>query len=783
MPSRVGIFIIHPPHARMRVSCLVSQSPHSHHHIGVVYRPEDPNGQIAITATLPIEAGAIGMNRSSACVQRLRRNLQRPWGCQSLQSFRYGCKYEAHLPSWTLRIQQFGTKDGSKGGGNNRGTSPHGKSQRVKKQSFAKKFLEPAARGELVKHQSGIPKLAARKTKGHTVKDDFPGKELDNVLESSMEFERSGNFNERRKGGSKANGAGGGASKRPGSIKQEELVALFQGPTEEDLNPDLKQGIKFVGENIAMQQGRFQKRRNFKKNEDRIEYDIWGERVFNDPWETDTIEFTYETPHTESLREAKQIVHPTNRVNPPKEFFETNKFQSFAYVTNVPRPTVDGVLGTYDTPSHRHAVAEVVADAFSVPTTHVFTANMTSAFVGFEGPEEAAEKYAASASKRIITCEKVEVTMYSADGASTEEKEFVTDSKSVIKIEHIPAGFKPGTLARYLHGVINASVDDILISSHTTALVRLSSEEEAKKVVDRGIIEHALNSLQRQILRVFPAKFETVHDKYGGVLRKTQMRKKTLNLLVSGDTPSNDFLMSHASVLHLSNVPISVSKEEISEKFQQFCVQKRDIEGSIEIVKSIDGYPNGRVYVGFDLALEGENAWKEIFANGQRIMLNEAGPAAVVRPVKEKVMIRGEKLGARSERSEEELVASLSEWKEWIDPTDMKELESFGVTIDVLEEAFNAARRNNPTFGVEDQAREGERMRPDKKPGQHFKEFVEMYVETLKELASTRENPGMKYEGLFLPGEDIDYDLFDIEEERLSKLQEEMESYRPEDSK
>ena len=196
-------------------------------------------------------------------------------------------------------------------------------------------------------------------------------------------------------------------------------------------------------------------------------------------------------------------------------------------------------------------------------------------------------------------------------------------------------------------------------------------------------------------------------------------------------------------------------------------------------MKSIDGYPSGRVYVGFDLAAEGEAAWKEIFANGQRVMLNESGPSAMVRPVKEKTMIRGSKIGARSERSQEELVASLSEWKKWIDPADMEQLESFGVTIDVLEEAFSAARLNNPTFGVEDQAREGERMRPDKKPGQHFAEFVKEYVETLKELAATREDPGLLYEAMFLPGEEIDYDLFDEEEERLAALHEEMESYRP----
>ena len=140
------------------------------------------------------------------------------------------------------------------------------------------------------------------------------------------------------------------------------------------------------------------------------------------------MEFEYKTPHPESLREAKQIVFPTNRVNPPKEFFQRNKFQSFAYVAGVPRPVVNGELGTYDNPSHRHAVAELVANAFSVPTTHVFPANMTSAFVGFKGPEEAADKYIASATKRIIKRNKIEASMYSVNAPSAEEKEFVSNS-------------------------------------------------------------------------------------------------------------------------------------------------------------------------------------------------------------------------------------------------------------------------------------------------------------------------------------------------------------------
>jgi hypothetical protein len=43
-------------------------------------------------------------------------------------------------------------------------------------------------------------------------------------------------------------------------------------------------------------------------------------------------------------------------------------------------------------------------------------------------------------------------------------------------------------------------------------------------------------------------------------------------------------------------------------------------------------------------------------------------------------------------------------------------------------------------------------------------------------LATTREEPGLKYEAMFLPGEEIDYSLFDEEKERLASLREKYKS-------
>lgn len=44
------------------------------------------------------------------------------------------------------------------------------------------------------------------------------------------------------------------------------------------------------------------------------------------------------------------------------------------------------------------------------------------------------------------------------------------------------------------------------------------------------------------------------------------------------------------------------------------------------------------------------------------------------------------------------------------------------------------------------------------------------YVEALLEGTSTREEPGMIYEGMFYPEEEVDFELFDREEIRVGDL-------------
>jgi hypothetical protein len=672
-------------------------------------------------------------------------------------------------------------------------------SDKAKKENFAKKFLEPAARGELQNHQSGIPKLAVRKPKGHAVKDSFPGKESEEILKDALNV--GGNKNvtatsgRQERGGTARINKGTQQEKRVGNIKQQQqkkapemtLAPLFEGVKPEELDPTLtNNNLKWLGPKNTMQQNLFRQQRNVKQRNNqgggrdgRPKYDIWGDEVLegdtDHPWVTDAMHFKHVNPHTESKREPKPTKFPTNRFNPPAEFVEAHG--AFAYVINVPRPVVDGELGSSGNPLHRHEVVEFVANVFSVPATDVFCANMTSAFVGFTDAKEAAEAIVKSEKKRIITGNKIESTIYSSEGETTDdETEFVKSASSpdsILQLQNLPAGIRAGTIARLLRDAGAISDKDVFMSSPYTALIRTSSPEVAKTLLDNNDMHKTLASLQRQILRVLPARREVVHDKFAGPVRKIQMKKMTHKLIVHGDVPSRDFFLSHAKVLHLINVPEKVSKKEISESFQKFCAERRDVEGSIEIVKSSDGHPTGRVYVGFDLEREGDDAWNEISSSGEKIVFNETAPATRVMQVKEVALVRGSKLGARSERTQEELIASFSAWKDYVDPKDMETLESFGITMDVLGDAFKAARHSNPTFGVEDQAREGERMRDEYAPGGHFREFVQMYIDTLKEVGATKEEPGLKYESMFLPGEELEYTLFDDEEERLAALKKE----------
>ena len=51
-----------------------------------------------------------------------------------------------------------------------------------------------------------------------------------------------------------------------------------------------------------------------------------------------------------------------------------------------------------------------------------------------------------------------------------------------------------------------------------------------------------------------------------------------------------------------------------------------------------------------------------------------------------------------------------------------------------------------------------------------YKILVRKYLKILKSCVATKEDPGLLYEAMFPPDQDVDLGLFDIEENRIKEL-------------
>merc|ERR1712127_1158238 len=95
--------------------------------------------------------------------------------------------------------------------------------------------------------------------------------------------------------------------------------------------------------------------------------------------------------------------------------------------------------------------------------------------------------------------------------------------------------------------------------------------------------------------------------------------------------------------------------------------------------------------------------------------------------------------------------------------------------IQVIKDAFMVTRHGNVSYSMEDGGIIGERFNDDKQPGDKFQEFCQLYIDTLKELVSTPEDPGPLYKGMFLPNEDQSIDViredFEKDHARIEKIQ------------
>jgi len=313
------------------------------------------------------------------------------------------------------------------------------------------------------------------------------------------------------------------------------------------------------------------------------------------------------------------------------------------------------------------------------------------------------------------------------------------------------------------------SSEDVVKTTATEAIVRLQSAEQAESAVSSALLRQRLEELGASRLRYFKAKRELVFAGFMGPNKGEPYQERGRRLVVSGDKPPDKFFQNHGAVLQLRRVDLSITKQEISDFFQSFCTRDRDVVGSVEFVVCAEGDRTDKVYVGFDRADEMKEAIK---ACGGLINLGKGSIS--VRSMKDKWVPRSVPAEVRPERSEEELLASLQNWEDYVDPKDVEELEALGVHRHVFEDAFRTMRYHNSTYGPMDWSMNREKLTPERsEPGQHMRETMKLFVETLKECIATPENPGEIYKSLFVPGEEIDVTPLEVEQKRLDRVAEE----------
>lgn len=358
------------------------------------------------------------------------------------------------------------------------------------------------------------------------------------------------------------------------------------------------------------------------------------------------------------------------------------------------------------------------------------------------------------------------------------EKEFVASSSagadSILKVTGLPGKttavelfqsmFPPGSNLEGMFGTL--AEDDFLRISSTTALINLASSDLVTQALkSKNIASNASVGVGKQTVQVLRAKRERVFDKWVGVDRVFGQSKLGKRLFVTGDVPPHEMYLSHNDMLHLSGLPLNFTLDDLAVFFQPFSGDRRDVLGSGHIVRCSQGLPTGCAYVGFELPGEIDHV-NELY-NGNATI---GGSEVRLRSVTDKLLRRGVREGARPSRSAEELHADLYDWERHVDPKDIAELADLGIEKGVLDEIMITLRHHNRTFAAGDQSISGEKLYQEVKAGNHYRNAVRKYLKVLKSCVGTREDPGLMYEAMFSPDQDVDMGLFDIEEERIKEL-------------
>jgi hypothetical protein len=488
--------------------------------------------------------------------------------------------------------------------------------------------------------------------------------------------------------------------------------------------------------------------------------------------------------HPDSKREPRPTF-PGDRVMPPEEF--VHRYKGYLFVTGLV-PHLDAKSGEaldFEDPLHRQSIAEDVAKLFGGSSVDVCPASPTSAFIGFATKLDAKKAMMESAGDgRLRASHPIKLLEYvqskEGEGKMTEEEvKFVGTSPagadSILRVTGLPNSttsaelfaslFPPGSRLEAMFGPFTN--EDYFRVSPTTALINLASPDLVSKALkSSNIANNAAVGIGTRPIQVLRAKRERVFDQWVGVNRDFGASKLGKRLFVTGDVPPHEMYLSHHDMLHISGLPPTITLDDLASFFQPYSADRRDVYGSGHIVRCSQGIPTGCAYVGFELPGEIDKVG-HAHENGRAIL---GGCVATLRPVRDKMLRRGKRETARPSRSVEELRADLRDWERHVDPEDIAELSRLGIDKGVLDEIMLTLRHHNRTFASGDQSIHGERLYEERRVGTHYRDAVRKYLSVLKSCVGTREDPGLMYEAMFRPDQEVDTGLFDIEEERIREL-------------
>ena len=499
---------------------------------------------------------------------------------------------------------------------------------------------------------------------------------------------------------------------------------------------------------------------------------------------TDYASVTWKFEHPNSKREPIPMFkeHRKELMQPPKEFLDSHK--RFLYVTGLPPLTIDGKLGDVGNPVDRSVLEQTVASLVGVDSTQVFVANRTSAFVGYHAPRHLANILKDGPKEKVLTLvphlQKYDPDFFVEMKAPLQE--FVDQGSSpdcMIHLTNLPLGITSSSLAKSIipkdseleqvYGTLKA--EDVHILSRNSALVRFSSAEKVKSILESSLFQDRMKAIGTYQVKFLRARRALKHWGFERKDTKEQIRVNANKLMVDGiHMPSKQFYISHASALQVRGLdPDVMYQKYLTEFFQKYSPKRRRALSSIEFVKcELTGEPIlGMAYIGFEEPEEAE-ACLNSCQDGKMMIGDELSQLFLCQ---DRVIPNYDTAPeTRSVRPVEELEDEMVNWQKYTTEEDIEYLDKNGVPRVVLDEMMRGIRRNNRFYGVFDGNFRKEKITPEKAPKQNYRDLVQEAIKTMKSCVATRENPGEAFYSQYKEGEEFDYSAFDDWEKKKAEL-------------